>query len=347
MQQIEPVLSVRDLRTQFATQGGVVRAVDGVTFSVAAGETVGVVGESGCGKSVTALSIMRLVHPPAGRIVSGRVVFGDVDLLTLDERALRRIRGKDISLIFQDPMTSLNPLLSVGRQLSEPLRLHLGMSRSEARRRAAELLALVGISGARERLSDYPHQFSGGMRQRVMIAMALSCKPKVVLADEITTALDVTTQAQVLDVLRDLTTELGTAFVLITHDLGVVARMTQRVLVMYAGQIVESADTRELFANPKMPYTWGLLNATPRIDRERAQRLAPIGGAPPNLLSPPTGCRFAARCRYRRPICLEQNPDLVAVPEARPGHAARCWGTQDVPAGGWLRDVQAAASGDN
>jgi oligopeptide transport system ATP-binding protein len=346
MQRPKPLLSVRDLRTQFLTNAGVVRAVDGITFSVGQGETVGVVGESGCGKSVTALSIMRLVHPPAGRIVAGEVVFGDVDLLRLDERALRRIRGRDISLIFQDPMTSLNPVLSIGRQISEPLRLHLGMSRSEARRRAAELLDLVGISGARERLSDYPHQFSGGMRQRVMIAMALSCKPKVVLADEITTALDVTTQAQVLDVLRDLTQELGTAFVLITHDLGVVARMTQRVLVMYAGQIVESGDTREVFANPKMPYTWGLLNATARIDRERAERLVPIGGAPPDLHSPPVGCRFAARCPYRRPICLERSPDLIEIPEAQPGHETRCWGTQDVPAGGWLRDVQVAASAE-
>jgi oligopeptide transport system ATP-binding protein len=333
---VAQLLEVKDLKTQFFTRDGVVHAVDGVSFELAAGETLGLVGESGCGKTVTALSLMRLIPQPPGKIVDGVIVFDGQDVLKMDDDEVRGIRGNNIAMIFQDPMTSLNPVLTISRQISEALELHLKMDRAEARKRTIELLELVGIPSAKKRLDDYPHQFSGGMRQRVMIAMALSCNPKMILADEPTTALDVTIQAQILELLKGLAKEFRTAFILITHDLGVVAGMTQRIHVMYAGKIVEKADTTELFANPKMPYTWGLLRSIPRLDESRRAKLLPIEGLPPDLIVPPPGCRFEPRCQYRRDICHEKEPPLEHVPNAKPDHEARCWGTQ---AGGWLVDV--------
>jgi oligopeptide transport system ATP-binding protein len=330
------LLEVTDLHTQFFTRDGVVRAVDGVSFHVAAGETLGIVGESGCGKSVTALSLMRLIPQPPGKIVSGSIMFDGQDILKMDDDDVRGIRGNNIAMIFQDPMTSLNPVLTISRQISEALELHLKMDRSEARKRTIELLELVNIPSAKKRLDDYPHQFSGGMRQRVMIAMALSCNPKLILADEPTTALDVTIQAQILDLLKNLAREFRTAFILITHDLGVVAGMTQRINVMYAGRIVEKADTVELFANPKMPYTWGLLRSIPRLDESRRAKLVPIEGLPPDLIAPPPGCKFEPRCQYRHDVCREKEPDLVHIPSSKSDHEARCWGTQE---GGWLVDT--------
>ena len=330
------LLEVKDLKTQFFTRDGVVKAVDGVSFQLAAGETLGIVGESGCGKSVTALSLMRLIASPPGKIVEGSILFDGQDILKMDDDDVRAIRGNNIAMIFQDPMTSLNPVLTICRQISEALELHLKMDKSESKKRTIELLELVGIPSAKKRVDDYPHQFSGGMRQRVMIAMALSCNPKLILADEPTTALDVTIQAQILDLLKNLAQEFRTAFILITHDLGVVAGMTQRIHVMYGGKIVEKADTGELFANPKMPYTWGLLRSIPRLDESRKNKLVPIEGLPPDLIAPPPGCRFEPRCQYRRDICHEQEPELLHIPNAKADHEARCWGTQ---AGGWLVDT--------
>jgi len=330
---VPELLEVNDLKTQFFTRDGVVRAVDGVSFKLAAGETLGIVGESGCGKSVTALSLMRLIATPPGKIVEGSIVFDGQDILKMDDDDVRAIRGNNIAMIFQDPMTSLNPVLTISRQISEALELHLKMDKSESKKRTIELLELVGIPSAKKRVDDYPHQFSGGMRQRVMIAMALSCNPKLILADEPTTALDVTIQAQILDLLKNLAREFRTAFILITHDLGVVAGMTQRIHVMYGGKIVEKADTGELFANPKMPYTWGLLRSIPRLDESRKNKLVPIEGLPPDLIAPPPGCRFEPRCQYRRDICREQEPELKHIPNSKPDHEARCWGTQE---GGWL-----------
>src|SRR5713101_2600529 len=326
----EQLLEVTDLYTQFFTRDGVVRAVDGVSFELAAGETLGIVGESGCGKSVTALSLMRLIPMPPGRIVQGSIMFDGQDVLKMDDDEVRSIRGNNIAMIFQDPMTSLNPVLTISRQISEALELHLKMDKAEARKRTIELLDLVNIPSAKKRLDDYPHQFSGGMRQRVMIAMALSCNPKLILADEPTTALDVTIQAQILDLLKNLAREFRTAFILITHDLGVVAGMTQRIHVMYAGKIVEKADTAELFANPKMPYTWGLLRSIPRLDERRKAKLVPIEGLPPDLIAPPPGCRFEPRCQYRHDICREKEPELEHIPNSKPDHEARCWGTHRV-----------------
>ncbi|MDP9281080.1 MAG: ABC transporter ATP-binding protein [Chloroflexota bacterium] len=330
------LLEVTDLHTQFFTRDGVVRAVDGVTFQVAAGETLGIVGESGCGKSVTALSLMRLIPQPPGKIVKGSIMFDGQDILKMDDDDVRGIRGNNIAMIFQDPMTSLNPVLTISRQISEALELHLKMDKSEARKRTIELLELVNIPSAKKRVDDYPHQFSGGMRQRVMIAMALSCNPKLILADEPTTALDVTIQAQILDLLKNLAREFRTAFILITHDLGVVAGMTQRINVMYAGRIVEKADTVELFANPKMPYTWGLLRSIPRLDESRKAKLVPIEGLPPDLIAPPPGCKFEPRCQYRHDVCHEKEPELKHIPNSKSDHEARCWGTQE---GGWLVDT--------
>jgi oligopeptide transport system ATP-binding protein len=319
------VLDVRDLKTQFFTRAGIVYAVDGVSFNVGEGETLGIVGESGCGKSVTATSVMRLIPSPPGRIVNGEILLNDgdttVDLLSLNDEQMRHVRGNKLAMIFQDPMTSLNPVYTIGDQLMEPLQLHLGLNKREAETRAVELLKRVGIPAAEDRVHAYPHQFSGGMRQRVMIAMALACNPKVLIADEPTTALDVTIQAQILDLMMHLNHEFGTAIVLITHDLGVVAEICERVMVMYAGQIIESGAAKELFGNPQHPYTIGLMNSVPRIGLNVKDALTPIPGLPPDLLAPPIGCRFRPRCRFRQPKC-EESPALM---EVAPGQMARCW----------------------
>lgn len=333
------VLEIKNLHTQFQTEEGAVHAVDGVSLELKAGETLGLVGESGSGKSVTALSIMGLIAKPAGEIVSGEVLVDGVSVLGKGGDEMRKIRGKTVAMIFQDPMTSLNPLFTVGWQIAEALRLHLGSSRASAKKRVIELLARVGIPSPETRAASYPHQCSGGMRQRVMIAMALCCGPKVLLADEPTTALDVTIQAQLLELLKDIAEASHAATLLITHDLGIVAGQTQRVHVMYAGRIVEKAHTSELFDNPKMPYTWGLLRSIPRIDDARGARLTPIDGLPPVGVLERTGCSFEPRCRYRRPICAERDPQLAVVPGAASDHEAACWGTQDAPGGGWLIDV--------
>lgn len=316
-----PLLEVTDLQTHFFTQDGLVRAVNGVSFYVEKGETLGIVGESGSGKSVTSLSVMRLIPNPPGKIVGGKILFDGEDLLGYNEEEMRKIRGKNIAMIFQDPMTSLNPVLTIGRQITESLELHMKLSGKEARRRAAELLALVGIPSPENRLDDYPHQFSGGMRQRVMIAMALSCNPDLLIADEPTTALDVTIQAQILELINKLKTELGMAVIIITHDMGVVARMADRVAVMYAGRIVEEGPTEQIFANPRMPYTIGLLQSIPRLDEERGHRLNPIRGLPPDLISLPEICPFAPRCDYVQDACYQQVPPLRHV-EAN--QRARC-----------------------
>ena len=316
------LLDVRDLQTYFYTAAGVVRAVDGVTYTVQPGETVALVGESGCGKSVSALSIMRLLSAPAGRIVGGQILFQGQDLLALDEESMRRIRGHQIAMIFQEPMTSLNPVLSVGRQLTEPLEIHLSMLPEQARQRAVELLATVGIPDPEGRLRQFPHQFSGGMRQRLMIAMALACHPALVLADEPTTALDVTIQAQILELMRELSRERGIALVLITHNLGVVARYAHRVNVMYAGKMVEQGRAREVYANPRHPYTIGLLRSVPRLDVPHKARLHPIDGQPPDLAHLPRGCAFAPRCPYAIPRCRTELPPLMPV---TPDHLSACW----------------------
>ncbi|MCX7790432.1 MAG: ABC transporter ATP-binding protein [Chloroflexaceae bacterium] len=316
-----PLLEVRNLQTHFHTQDGVVKAVDGVSFSVDRGETLGIVGESGCGKSVTSLSIMRLIPSPPGKIAGGQILFDGEDLLQQSEERMRHIRGNRIAMIFQDPMTSLNPVLTIGRQITEALELHLKLSRREAQNRAAELLDMVGIPSASKRLDNYPHQFSGGMRQRVMIAMALSCNPELLIADEPTTALDVTIQAQILELINRLKEELDTAVIIITHDLGVVAGMTDRVTVMYAGRVVEEGPTREIFENPRMPYTIGLLRSIPRLDEARGRKLNPIRGLPPNLIDLPPICAFSPRCDYAQERCLTTRPELRPVGA---GHAAAC-----------------------
>ena len=317
------LLEVRSLVTQFVTRGGVVRAVDDVSWDVAEGETVALVGESGCGKSVSALSIMRLVAGPAGRIVSGQILFKGRDLLGLSEEEMRHVRGREIGMIFQEPMTSLNPVLSIGRQLTEGLEIHLGATAAEARRRAVELLGLVGIPDPAKRLSQYPHQFSGGMRQRMMIAMAIACDPALILADEPTTALDVTIQAQILELMRDLSRRLGVAMLIITHNLGVVARYADRVNVMYAGKIVERATARELYASPRHPYTLGLLRSVPRLDEPERARLDPIEGQPPDLTRLPPGCAFGPRCAFRVERCAREVPPLAAI--GTDGHVSACW----------------------
>jgi oligopeptide/dipeptide ABC transporter ATP-binding protein len=333
------LLDVVDLQTHFLTRGGVVRAVDGVSWDVAEGETVALVGESGCGKSVSALSIMRLVAAPAGRIVGGRILFKGRDLLSLDEEAMRRVRGREIAMIFQEPMTSLNPVLTIGRQMTEGLETHLNMTPTVARGRAAELLSMVGIPDPARRLAQYPHQFSGGMRQRMMIAMALACEPSLVLADEPTTALDVTIQAQILELMKSLSRRLGVAMLMITHNLGVVARYADRVNVMYAGKIIERGSAREIYANPRHPYTLGLLRSVPRLDEPRRARLDPIEGQPPDLSRLPGGCAFAPRCAFRVERCVVETPPLRPIGTA---HVSACWEAERVgkarePVGGGRR----------
>ncbi len=314
-----PLLEVKNLKTHFFTADGVVKAVDGISYEVAEGETVGIVGESGCGKSVGAMSIMRLVASPPGRIVDGEVLFAGEDLVQMDEKEMRNIRGNNISMVFQEPMTSLNPVLTVGRQLTETLELHQNMNKSESRARASELLTMVGIPDSDTRLDDYPHQFSGGMRQRVMIAMALSCDPKLIIADEPTTALDVTIQAQILELMQDLARDLGTALIIITHNLGVVARYADRVIVMYAGKIVETSTAVEIYQNPLHPYTKGLLNSVPRLDADddTRERLEAIEGMPPNLGNRPAGCGFQSNCSEPVEECLTGEPVLR---EEEPNH---------------------------
>jgi len=322
------LLEVEDLRTYFFLRGGILKAVDGISFALKAHETLAIVGESGCGKSMTALSLMRLIPDPPGKIVGGSVTLGGRDLLALDERAMRGVRGKDISMIFQEPMTSLNPVMTVGRQIGEALLLHESMSRAESMRRAVEILRLVRIPEPEQRLKEYPHQLSGGMRQRVMIAMALACNPKVLLADEPTTALDVTIQAQILDIILDLQKKLGTAVILITHDLGVVAETAQRVIVMYAGRKVEEAAVNELFARPLHPYTHGLMASIPRLELMRGgtgetkHRLEEIPGIVPALTNLPPGCTFAPRCPFADDRCRREAP---AYEQKRPAHWAACW----------------------
>ena len=317
----DPLLAVDDLVTTFSTEEGLVTPVDGVSFTVERGETVGVVGESGCGKSVTSLSILRLVPSPPGRIAQGRILFEGQDLLTLSEREMRAIRGRDIAMIFQEPMTSLNPVFTCGDQILEALRRHQKVSAAEARNQALELLRLVGIPLPEQRLGAYPHQLSGGMRQRIMIAMALCCHPRLLIADEPTTALDVTIQAQILDLLRHLKKQLSMAVLLITHDLGVVAETAERVVVMYAGKVVEEAPVRTLFHTPRHPYTEGLLRSIPRLD-ERRESLPVIDGMVPNLLDLPSGCRFHPRCPRAERRCREEAPALRSFGE---GHRVACW----------------------
>ncbi len=327
----EPLLQVDDLHVRFWTSRGIVYAVNGVSFDVRPGETLGLVGESGCGKSVTALATMGIL-PRAGRIPSGSIRFDGRDLLGVSEHAWRRLRGKEIAMIFQDPMTSLNPVLTIGKQLREVIEEHLDLDRGEAVKRAGDMLEQVGIPAARQRLKDYPHQFSGGMRQRVMIAMALACEPKLIIADEPTTALDVTIQAQILDLLRTLVSERDTALILITHDLGVVAGMCERVNVMYAGMFMETGSASRLFAQPRHPYTLGLLQSVPRLDAGRRQELQPIPGAPRNMLSEPVSCPFAPRCTRRTDVCDQQLPALEPLDT---GQRGACF--HPVPAGEWQR----------
>ncbi|MEX0590171.1 MAG: ABC transporter ATP-binding protein, partial [Xanthobacteraceae bacterium] len=297
------LLSVEDLHVHFVTSRGVVRAVEGISYTVERGETVAIVGESGCGKSVSSLAIMRLLAKPAGRIVHGRILLEGRNLLDLSDEEMRQVRGRDISMIFQEPMSSLNPVLPIGLQIMEPLFIHLGMKKEEARARAIELLELVGITDARRRLDQYPHQFSGGMRQRVMIAIGLACNPKLIIADEPTTALDVTIQAQILELMRDLSRRLGISLIIITHNLGIVARYADRVNVMYAAKIIEQGSADDIFLNSAHPYTLGLMRSVPRLDEPRGTKLETIEGLPPDLLAPPAGCRFAPRCPHRIERC--------------------------------------------
>jgi oligopeptide transport system ATP-binding protein len=334
----EPLLSVEDLNVRFWTRRGTVHAVNGITFDIAPGETLGIVGESGCGKSVTSLAILGLLSRN-GRVESGKAVFQGRDLIRQSDRALRTVRGKEIAMIFQDPMTSLNPVLTVGRQIREALETHFGMDRKQAEATATEALERVGIPSPEVRIKDYPHQFSGGMRQRAMIAMALACKPKLLIADEPTTALDVTIQAQILDLLRALVAEENAALIMITHDLGVVAGMCERVNVMYAGMFVETGSADQLFATPRHPYTLGLLQSVPRLDAARRARLQPIEGAPPNMLRLPSACPFQPRCRFEIDISRREVPPLV---EIEPGHHAACF--NPVPVDEWDRARAAATA---
>ncbi len=316
------LLEVGGLKTYLHTAQGVVKAVDGVSFDVNEGETVALVGESGCGKTMTALSIMRLIPRPQASIVGGEIRFQGRDLLKLDDEEMRRIRGAEIAMIFQEPMTSLNPVLTIGRQITETLEAHNSISKADARSRALELLRLVGLPDPAERLAAYPHQFSGGMRQRVMIAIALSCRPKLILADEPTTALDVTIQAQLLELMRGLSRKFGVALVIITHNLGVVARYADRVNVMYAGKIIESGTAAEIYRNPRHPYTIGLLHSVPRLDQPRKSKLDPIEGQPPDMWNLPPGCSFEPRCKFAAEKCAHEIPPLR---EIQSGHTSACW----------------------
>jgi oligopeptide/dipeptide ABC transporter ATP-binding protein len=333
----EPLLAVEGLRVEFWTERGTVHAVNGISFDIAPGETLGIVGESGCGKSVTALALLGIL-PRAGRVVAGTARFGGNDLLKLSDRDLRRVRGREIAMIFQDPMTSLNPVLTIGRQIREVLQRHFELNRKEAETRAAELLDQVGIPNARARVGDYPHQFSGGMRQRAMIAKALACEPKLLIADEPTTALDVTIQAQILDLLRGLVSERETALIMITHDLGVVAGMCERVNVMYGGMFMEAAPAERLFEAPRHPYTLGLLQSVPRLDAPRRAKLHPIEGAPRDMLRSPQACPFQPRCRYEVEQSRREVPPLV---EIEPEHFVACF--NPVPADEWAREREAVA----
>ena len=323
------LLSVEDLHVHFVTSRGVVRAVEGVSYQVRRGEVLAIVGESGCGKSVSSLAIMRLLAKPAGRVVHGKIMFEGVNLLDLSDEEMRERRGRDISMIFQEPMTSLNPVLPIGLQIMEPLFIHLNMTQEQARARAVELLGLVGITDPERRLDQYPHQFSGGMRQRVMIAIGLACNPKLIIADEPTTALDVTIQAQILELMKELSRKLNIALVIITHNLGVVARYADRVNVMYAARVVEKGTADDVFLRPRHPYAMGLMRSVPRLDRPRGAKLETIEGLPPNLLDPPKGCRFAARCQFRADICA-QDP---ALEEIEPGHLSACLRAKEIAAG--------------
>lgn len=316
------LLEIKGLETHFLTKHGDVHAVNGISLSLREGETVGLVGESGCGKSVSMLSLLRLIPSPPGRIVGGTAMYRDQDLLKLSNEALRYIRGSQISIVFQDPMTSFNPVLTIGRQISEPLEIHHGLTREQSAERAVELLELVGMPHAKERLGDYPHQFSGGMRQRAMIAMALACTPSILIADEPTTALDVTVQAQIVDLICRLRDEINMAIIWITHDLGVVAGMAQRVIVMYGGYFVEEAPAMDLYSVPQHPYTMGLLGSMPRLGNKERNRLLSIDGLPPVLMEKPAYCPFAARCQFAVERCWRENPSLETV---QPNHRVACW----------------------
>jgi oligopeptide transport system ATP-binding protein len=317
-----PLLQVKNLRTYFHTRDGVVKAVDGISFDIREGEALGIVGESGSGKSVSALSIMRLIACPPGQIMADHIIFDGQDLMKLDDEGMRKVRGAKIAMIFQDPMTSLNPVLTISRQICESLELHLNMNGTQAKNRAIDLLKMVGIPSASERIDDYPHQFSGGMRQRVMIAMALSCNPRLLIADEPTTALDVTIQAQIIDLVKRLRVETNAAVMWITHDLGIVAGLCDRVNVMYAGRNVESAPVRGIYYRPSHGYTLGLLRSVPRLDEQTKTRLIPIDGSPPDLIELPSGCAFSPRCRIALEVCFRERPEMR---ELEPQHITACW----------------------
>jgi len=330
---LPPLLEIQDLHTEFRTGAGIVRAVDGISYTVDKGETVAVVGESGSGKSVSALSVLRLIPNPPGRITGGRALFSGRDLLQLSEEEMRQIRGSDIGMIFQEPMTSLNPVLTIGRQITETLEEHRGADRASAHRRAEELLNLVGIADPLRRLKQYPHQLSGGMRQRIMIAIALACDPKLIIADEPTTALDVTIQAQILELMKDLTRQSGISLIIITHNLGVVARYANRVNVMYAGRVVEAGSAISIYHTPRHPYTMALLRSVPRLDRPRQARLDPVDGQPPDLTRLDGGCAFRPRCRFAVEACAHSQPALKATDH--PNHSAACFRSDELaePAG--------------
>ena len=323
------LLEVKNLKTHFFTMEGVVKAVDGVSYELNEGETLGLVGESGCGKSVSALSVMRLIPDPPGKIIDGEILLDGEDILKIDMEGMREVRGAKIAMVFQEPMTSLNPVLTVERQITETLQLHMGMSKLESQRESVNLLTRVGIPDPEMRIKQYPHQFSGGMRQRVMIAMALSCNPRLIIADEPTTALDVTIQAQILDLMKSLTTELGVALIVITHNLGVVARYADRVNIMYAGKVIERGEAREIYSNPRHPYTVGLLRSVPRLDLPRRAKLDPIEGQPPDLINLPHGCAFRERCRWAIDKCATDTPELV---ETSDGHLSACFRADELGA---------------